>query len=832
MGGGIELAESVASEISIDLDPILMDLTSQFGRRKVVTLVALLIHPASALASVPAQAEASAPAEFELFELPLTHELAMDALHARAASATGVTAPGSYAPGTSTVVPLAIGVEGDMPLALASTPDGRTVTVACRESDSLEFFDAATGVRRGKTNVGEFPVDVEITPDGALALVCCLESNTLDVVDIPSRRIVASIAMPAAAPYRVQITRNGALAVVGMIGTGAIGRAAVVDLATRTIASDWAVPNQSPIGYYVAPWAGVAGMLYADFDLSACGTQVLFPDFYGNQVRAFRVPTGRALGAATTGALSPCRIDLSESGSAGVVSLMDRIAIFGSGAIGSFDLFALSPTIWPTAGSVFASSVRLLPGDTEAIVGTLGGIEFIDLSSGARTSIAAGHALGSIELTHDGLSAVTSYFSTDVIDLASRSIVGSVEANFLQALVTSPVARRAFGLRYTVDEKLYSLSTEGSAARDLFSVPAGVPEELDAPYAVASTDDGRRAVVTCPVSENLVVVDLEQHTLIGTLPTRGPSHTVAVSPVAELAVVLQEEDDSVALVDVGHVQTISELSVGRMPRDVRITRDGRRGLVRCSDSTGDSLAVIDLETTGGAYLADITVPGPFRSALAIDPNGASAALMSLGPGEVALIDVPARRVAARLPTAIFPSYGAYTPDGGLLVLNSADPVATVVTIAGANSSAQIVPLPARALTVSTDEAGDYAYFFTIRFTGTYYRSALAVLELASLQVVADITLPTAPFAAGTLIYFEAVRFGDQLVVASTHARSMWRILLRGPNSRLLERRDFAAASNDFAIARGTRQALVPLSFEGDGLELIEFSGSGVGEVKR
>jgi YVTN family beta-propeller protein len=56
--------------------------------------------------------------------------------------------------------------EGDMPRNLAFTPDGQTVVVVHRDTDTVTWVDVATRTVVATADVGDFPTDVAIAPNG------------------------------------------------------------------------------------------------------------------------------------------------------------------------------------------------------------------------------------------------------------------------------------------------------------------------------------------------------------------------------------------------------------------------------------------------------------------------------------------------------------------------------------------------------------------------------------------------------------------------------------------------------------------------------------------
>jgi YVTN family beta-propeller protein len=97
---------------------------------------------------------------------------------------------------------------GDQPRELALTPDGKTLLVANKGTNTVSFVDALSLVELVRVDVGREPNSISIHPNGVRAFVFNTLSSTVSVIDIPNKAVVATITTDPA-PVRGQFNRRG-----------------------------------------------------------------------------------------------------------------------------------------------------------------------------------------------------------------------------------------------------------------------------------------------------------------------------------------------------------------------------------------------------------------------------------------------------------------------------------------------------------------------------------------------------------------------------------------------------------------------------------------------
>jgi DNA-binding beta-propeller fold protein YncE len=147
---------------------------------------------------------------------------------------------------------------------------------------------------------------------------------------------------------------------------------------------------------------------------------------------------------------------------------------------------------------------------------------------------------------------------------------------------------------------------------------------------------------------------------------RSPVH-VALSGNGRLALTANRDSDSACLVDLVAGKVLSEARCGERPAGVALSLDGRHGVVANQYSSSVTL----LSVRGGRLESDAEVKvgaEPRGVALSVDGRFAYVALSAADA--VAIVDIPRRAVAVRIPVGREPRGVALSPDGRWLVVGN------------------------------------------------------------------------------------------------------------------------------------------------------------------
>ncbi|MEJ2155195.1 MAG: YncE family protein [Desulfobacteraceae bacterium] len=83
----------------------------------------------------------------------------------------------------------------DRPVALALTPDGRTLVTANHGSNTVSLIDALAMVEISRISVGEGPTAVVITPSGLKAAILNTRASTVSIIDLPQKTLAVTIGL-------------------------------------------------------------------------------------------------------------------------------------------------------------------------------------------------------------------------------------------------------------------------------------------------------------------------------------------------------------------------------------------------------------------------------------------------------------------------------------------------------------------------------------------------------------------------------------------------------------------------------------------------------------
>jgi YVTN family beta-propeller protein len=97
---------------------------------------------------------------------------------------------------------------GDRPQELALTPDGKTLLVANKGTNTVSFINPFSFVELRRIDVGKEPNSISVHPNGMRAFVFNTFSNTVSVIDIPNKSVITTMTTDPA-PLRGQFNRRG-----------------------------------------------------------------------------------------------------------------------------------------------------------------------------------------------------------------------------------------------------------------------------------------------------------------------------------------------------------------------------------------------------------------------------------------------------------------------------------------------------------------------------------------------------------------------------------------------------------------------------------------------
>ena len=238
-----------------------------------------------------------------------------------------------------------------------------------------------------------------------------------------------------------------------------------------------------------------------------------------------------------------------------------------------------------------------------------------------------------------------------------------------------------------------------------FTVVANAPLRLvtniDAPFglpiSMAVRPDGTRAYVVNEDRNSVSVVDTSSHAVIATIPVGTFPINARVSPSGSRLYVLntptQSHADTVSVVDTASNTVATTITLGNSNRrgQAFVSPDSATVIVTHPDQ--NAVSVIDAAT---ASVAAVLATGSNPIRVAFTPNSARAYVVNNGnAGSLTVIDVPGRSVLATIPGLFFPTFLLPAPDGARLYSIDATNVTVIDTatntIAGSIANAGGTP---------------------------------------------------------------------------------------------------------------------------------------------
>ena len=134
---------------------------------------------------------------------------------------------------------------------------------------------------------------------------------------------------------------------------------------------------------------------------------------------------------------------------------------------------------------------------------------------------------------------------------------------------------------------------------------------------------------------------------------------------ADTVFVSNEQDDTVSVVDGQALKVLDTIPVGRRPRGIEASPDGRRIYVALGDD--DRFDVIDVASR---KVVDTLPSGPDPERFAVSPDGARLYIANENDNVVTMLDIATRKIVGEAQVGIEPEGMAVSPDGKTVVCTS------------------------------------------------------------------------------------------------------------------------------------------------------------------
>lgn len=187
--------------------------------------------------------------------------------------------------------------------------------------------------------------------------------------------------------------------------------------------------------------------------------------------------------------------------------------------------------------------------------------------------------------------------------------------------------------------------------------------------------------------DSVSVIDTSAGRVVATVPVAKGPDGIAVSRDDRQVFVSGSGASTLSVIDAASDRVVDTIEVGKGPQGLALTPDGRWLLVAVNGD--DRVAIVDV----ASHAVAATVPVAKPHTITVRPDGLLAYVSSQAPGSFALavIDLPARKLAASVPLEKTPRDLEFRPDGRTLDVTLAGVSAVQVFDTGTNQRVAEIP---------------------------------------------------------------------------------------------------------------------------------------------
>lgn len=302
-------------------------------------------------------------------------------------------------------------------------------------------------------------------------------------------------------------------------------------------------------------------------------------------------------------------------------------------------------------------------------------------AGGGRTlaTVPTGPFPHEVAVSPDGRLAVVANYGNATVPGSTLSVL-DLEAARVTRTVDLGTYRRPHGIAWSRDGRTVAVTVEADQAvlvvdAGSWTVVRAIPTGQQVSHMVALAPDGRRAYVASIGSGSVAMLDLEAGTRLRVAPTGAGTEGIDVSPDGREVWATNRAANTVRVLDAATLDTLATIPAADFPIRVKLTPDGRLALVSCARSsevrvfdTATRRAVgtirFPLDTTRatmtilGTQFAGSAVP----IGILIAPDGRTAWVATGATGQVAEVDIAARRIVRYLTAGLEPDGLGFTPN--------------------------------------------------------------------------------------------------------------------------------------------------------------------------
>lgn len=251
-------------------------------------------------------------------------------------------------------------------------------------------------------------------------------------------------------------------------------------------------------------------------------------------------------------------------------------------------------------------------------------------------------------------------------------------------------------------------------------IPAG-------PEAVLVTPNGQRVYVTSEDATQLSVIDTTTDAVMKTLTLGEGPEGMALSPDTKTLLVAIFGDNHVDAIDTSTFQVIAQFPVAK-PHGIAYSPDGRTAYVGQQDGPNHN-AIVVLDVPGRRIAARVPVDQTPRG-LTVSPDGTSLYFTTANSAALQLLDTTTRAITTQITVGAIPHQIAFTPDHKY----------ALVTVQGSGQLAIVDP--ASHQVVKDVAVGHFPHWVSVTSDGAFAYvtnegdNTISVVDMAKAQVVA------------------------------------------------------------------------------------------------
>lgn len=203
----------------------------------------------------------------------------------------------------------------------------------------------------------------------------------------------------------------------------------------------------------------------------------------------------------------------------------------------------------------------------------------------------------------------------------------------------------------------------------------GIPLESN-PHSIAIDPIANIAVITNEKADSVSVVDLDTGTLLHTIPVGKAPRGVAIDNGLNIAIIGNSHDDTVSIIDINDHSLIGTLPVGKQPEGIALNPLTHMAII--ADHQEGTVSIIDLSNY--RIIGNIQV-GQEPIDVAIDPGLNLALVVNEKDYTVTIIDLNTYQVTGTVPVGKKPQTIAINPETHIAgVVNEKDNSITVINL--------------------------------------------------------------------------------------------------------------------------------------------------------